>query len=268
MPKQSAERRRQIASLAAVQGRVTVTELAERFGVTAETIRRDLAVLDEEGGVFRVHGGAVPIQSFRSDLTTYEARSHASLDAKRAIARKAVSLLPNPGATLFLDGGTTTALMARVMAELEKPHDLYDPYTLITNSLPIALTLSDSPLFDIQLLGGKVRPQSQAVVGDVATRTIGVLRADTAFVGTNALTLSHGLSTPDAQEGAVKRAMVTNAQRVIALCDSTKFGLDYLVSFASMEDLSTVVTDRDASEDYVSALQAAGIDVEFADYSS
>lgn len=265
MPKQSAERRRQIASLAAVQGRVTVTELAERFKVTAETIRRDLAILDEEGGVFRVHGGAVPIQSFRSNPTTYESRAKASLEAKRAIARKAVTLLPNPGSTLFLDGGTTTALMARTMAELPEPEGFYTPFTIITNSLPIALTLSDSPLFDIQLLGGTVRPQSQAVVGDVATRTIGVLRADTAFVGTNALTLSHGLSTPDSQEGAVKRAMVTNAQRVIALCDSTKFGLDYLVSFASMEDLSTVVTDREATQDYVAALEASGITVAFAD---
>lgn len=264
MPLQSAERRRQIASLAAVRGRVTVVDLAEKFAVTAETIRRDLAVLDTEGILCRVHGGAVPVQNYRTDLTSYEARAKASLESKKAIARKAVELLPAPGSTIFLDGGTTTALMAQVMADIPQPDEDTPAYSVITNSLPVALSLADSLLFDIKLLGGKVRPQSKAVVGDSATRGIAVLRADVAFVGTNALTLNHGLSTPDEQEGAVKRAMVTNASRTIALCDSTKFGLDYLVSFATIEDLSMVITDENASDDYVSALQEAGIDVEFA----
>lgn len=268
MPMQSMERRRQIASLTAVTGRVTVTELAERFGVTAETIRRDLAILDQEGGLYRVHGGAVPVQSYRTEHTSYEARSKASLASKKAIAHKVISLLPDSGSTVFLDGGTTTALMAEELAELSRTPETRDQigeYKLITNSLPIARSLGDSPQFDIQLLGGKVRPQSQAVVGDIATQTIAVLKADVAFVGTNALTLNHGLSTPDAQEGAVKRAMVTNAKKVVALVDSTKFGLDYLVSFATIEDLDTVVTDRDATEQYVNALLDAGITVEFAD---
>ncbi|MBC2681704.1 DeoR/GlpR family DNA-binding transcription regulator [Corynebacterium anserum] len=261
---QSAERRRQIASLAAVRGRVTVIDLAQQFTVTAETIRRDLAILDAEGILCRVHGGAVPVRNYRTDLTSYEARAKASLAAKKAIARRAVQLLPVPGSTIFLDGGTTTALMATLMADIPHLQDNAPPYSVITNSLPVALSLADSTLFDIKLLGGKVRPQSRAVVGDTATRGIAVLRADVAFVGTSALTLNHGLSTPDEQEGAVKRAMVTNARQTIALCDSTKFGLDYLVSFASIEDLSMVITDDMASNDYVSALNEAGIHVEFA----
>lgn len=267
MPMQSMERRRQIASLTAVTGRVTVAELATRFHVTAETIRRDLTILDQEGGLYRVHGGAVPIQSYRTDHTSYEARYQASRTAKIAIAHKAITLIPESECTIFLDGGTTTALMAEELARISHlPTGFRNGTTikLITNSLPIALCLADCPQFDIQLLGGTVRPQSKAVVGDIATQTIAGLRADMVFVGTNALTLNHGLSTPDAQEGAVKRAMVTHAKTVIALVDSTKFGLDYLVSFATIDDLTTVVTDKDASPSYVNALLETGINVEYA----
>lgn len=264
---QSAERRRQIASLVAIRGRITVSELTEKFGVTAETIRRDLAQLDHEGSLFRIHGGAVTVQNFRAEPSTFEARSKASLDAKKAIAHAAVQLLPPPGCSLFFDGGTTTALMADVLAARSPARTPAEAtgsvYKVTTNSLPVALTLANCLDFDVQLLGGTVRPQSQAVVGEVATRTLGVLHADVAFVGTNALTLDQGLSTSDPQEGAVKRALVTNARRVIALCDSTKFGLTYLVNFASIEELSALVTDAAAPAPYVEALQDSGVAVHY-----
>lgn len=271
MPLRSSERRRQISSLAAVKGRVTVTDLAEKFGVTSETIRRDLATLDTQGAIRRVHGGAVPAQSYRTDFTPFESRARSSLAAKRLIARKALEFLPAPGGTIFMDSGTTTALMAEALASpsspiphASSPEGMHTPYKLVTNSLPIATTLADSPHFEIQLLGGRVRPQSQAVVGRIATQTLAVLRADAAFVGTNALTINHGLSTPDEEEGAVKRAMVANSQNTIALVDSTKFGLDYLVSFASIEDITTVVTDMSEDEPYIHALLDAEISVECA----
>ncbi|MGJ4169293.1 DeoR/GlpR family DNA-binding transcription regulator [Corynebacterium jeikeium] len=263
---ESAERRRQIASLTAIHGRVTVNELAEKFGVTAETIRRDLAVLDDGGELFRVHGGAVPVQNFRTDFTTLAARSKASLNAKRAIAKAAVSLLPDTGSTVFIDAGTTTGIFAEVIAEANATNDpkrMAPKLNIVTNSLFIATTLAESPRCDVQLIGGHVRAASQAVVGDLATRDIGVLHADVAFIGTNALTIEHGLSTPDAQEGAIKRAMVANSDRVVALCDSTKFGLDYLVSFASIQDIGAIVTDHDAPAPYVSELQNLGIEVTF-----
>ena len=264
----SAERRRQISSLAAVHGRVTVVELAEKFGVTAETIRRDIAILDREGELYRVHGGAVPAHNYRTDFTTLETRSKSSLAAKRAIGKAALKVLPPDGSTVFFDAGTTTGMLARAIAEANSTQDpdlMAPKLNIVTNSLTIATTLADSPRCEVQLIGGHVRPLSQAIVGDIATRYLGVLHADVAFVGTNALTMDHGLSTPDAQEGAIKRAMVTNADHVVALCDSTKFGLDYLVSFATLDDLSHVVTDQAAPEGYVHALEDQGIQVVFAD---
>ena len=281
---QSTERRRQIVSLAAVQGRVTVNELAEKFQVTAETIRRDLASLNEEGLLYRVHGGAVPVPKYHTEYTSVETRSKASMQAKLAIGAKAAEHLPKAGSTIFLDAGTTTGVLADylVQAAVSRANGSADDddsfnqssgssagadqhLRVITNSLHIAYRLSGAAHIDIRLIGGDVRHQSRAVVGPIATRQLGVLHADVAYIGTNALTMEHGLSTPDAAEGAIKRSMVTNADRVVALCDSSKFGLDYLVSFASVDDLHTLITDPGAPQTYVQALQDAGIEVLFAD---
>ncbi|HIW92473.1 MAG TPA: DeoR/GlpR family DNA-binding transcription regulator [Candidatus Corynebacterium avicola] len=257
----SEERRRQIASLTAVNGRVTVAELAERFNVTPETIRRDLTVLDNDGALHRVHGGAVPTNTYQTTETPIELRGSTSTEAKIRIGRAAAALLPRTG-TVFLDAGTTTAMLAHAVAEAGTPED--NPYrdlTVLTNFLPLAVRLSAAGLDDVQLIGGHIRPITQAVVGDIALRTIGVHHADVAFIGTNALSMDHGLSTADAAEAAMKRAMIANASQVVAMCDSTKFGRDYLVSFATVPEIDILVTDGDTPAQYREALVAEGVEV-------
>lgn len=257
----SEERRRQIASLTAVEGRVNVTELAERFDVTAETIRRDLAVLDREGVVHRVHGGAVANQTFQTAEFTLDARARSASGAKNSIAQAACKYLPKPGGGMFLDAGTTTAALADLLTLQSNAKQ----WSIVTNSLSIALALANSGLDEIQLLGGSVRAITQAVVGDTALRTLALMRADVAFIGTNALTLDHGLSTADSQEAAIKSAMITNARKVVVLCDSTKMGTDYLVSFGAITDIDAVITDSNAPDSFVSALRDAGVEVVIAD---
>lgn len=252
------ERRRQIASLTAVEGRVNVTQLAQRFDVTAETIRRDLAILHEDGLVHRVHGGAVASQAFRTAELSLDARQRSSLSAKSAIAEAALQFAPETqGSTVFLDSGTSISMLGERLAETQADRQ----YSVVTNSLPTALQLSEFGVHSVQLLGGTVRPISEAVVGSTALRTLALLRADVAFIGTNALSVEHGLSTADAQEGAVKAAMVTNARRVVVLCDSTKLGNDYVVSFAPLGDVDVVVTDDAAPPAFVDELRAHGVDV-------
>ncbi|WKD59128.1 DeoR/GlpR family DNA-binding transcription regulator [Corynebacterium caspium] len=255
------ERRRQIASQTAVEGRVNVTELARRFEVTAETIRRDLAVLDRDGIVHRVHGGAVATQSFQTTELSLDARLRSAPTAKSAIARAALDFLPEPHGGMFLDAGTTVTALADLIADTNKAHQ----WSIVTNSLPIALNMANKGLNDIQLLGGSVRGITQAVVGDMALRTLALMRADVAFIGTNALTLDHGLSTADAQEAAIKSAMVTNARKVVVLCDSSKIGNDYLVSFASIRDIDVVITDSNAARSVVEELRETGIEVVLAE---
>ncbi|AKK03327.1 DeoR/GlpR family DNA-binding transcription regulator [Corynebacterium epidermidicanis] len=251
------ERRRQIASLTAVEGRVNVTELSQRFEVTAETIRRDLAVLDQEGIVHRVHGGAVATQSFQTTEFSIDTRARSASGAKNAIAREAIAFVPDSHGGIFLDAGTSLASFADVLVAHPNAHR----WSLVTNSLSIALSLANSGLDEVQLLGGTVRAITQAVVGDTALRTLALMRADVAFIGTNALTLDHGLSTADSQEAAVKRAMITNAQKVVVLCDSTKMGNDYLVSFAGIDDIDVVITDSGAPQSMVDALRDREIQV-------
>lgn len=175
------ERRRQIASLTAVEGRVNVTELSERFEVTAETIRRDLAVLDREGVVHRVHGGAVASQSFQTAELTLDTRQRSASGAKAAIARAALDFLPQGGGSIFLDAGTTINAFAELIGQ-QYPQAQFN---IVSNSLPIALSLAGNGVPDVQLLGGTVRAITQAVVGDTALRTIALMRADVAFIGTN-----------------------------------------------------------------------------------
>lgn len=251
------ERRRQIASLTAIEGRVNVTELAARFDVTAETIRRDLAVLDNEGTVHRVHGGAVASQNFQTAELTVDARAKSASSAKSAIARAALDFLPAAQGGMFLDAGTTLAPLAELIAD----HPNARQWSIVTNCLPIAMSLASAGLDEVQLLGGSVRAITQAVVGDTALRTLALMRADVAFIGTNALTLDHGLSTADSQEAAVKRAMIINARMVVVLCDATKMGCDYLVSFAGIDDIDVVITDSGAPQSIVDSLRDREIQV-------
>lgn len=251
------ERRRQIASLTAIEGRVNVTELASKFTVTAETIRRDLAVLDREGIVHRVHGGAVASQSFQTTEFSLDARFRSASSEKSAIARAALTYLPPAQGGMFLDAGTTVTALADLIAEQPQAHE----WSIVTNSLVTALNLAKAGLTEVQLLGGQVRAITEAVVGDIALRTLALMRADVAFIGTNALTLDHGLSTADSQEAAMKSAMVTNAHKVVVLCDSTKMGTDYLVSFATIDAIDVVITDVNAPMSFVEALRDREIEV-------
>ena len=255
------ERRRQIASLTAVEGRVNVTELSKRFEVTAETIRRDLAVLDREGIVQRVHGGAVSSQSYLTTEFPLDTRFRSATTAKAAIAKAALDYLPDDGGSVFLDSGTTINILASLIKDTSSART----QSFVTNSLPIAVELSNTGDINVQLLGGTVRAITQAVVGDTALRTLALLRADVAFIGTNALTVDHGLSTADAHEAAVKAAMVTNARKVVVLCDSSKLGSDYLVSFASLDSIDVVITDKEAPVALIEELTELGVQVVIAE---
>lgn len=251
------ERRRQIASMTAVEERVNVTELAYHFAVTAETIRRDLAVLDREGLVNRVHGGAVAAQTFQTTELSLDARLRSAPGAKSAIARAAADFLPSRGGSVFLDAGTTTNALADLIAQRREPDDL----SIVSNSLPICLALARHDVKNVQLLGGRVRAITQAVVGSTALRTLALMRADVAFVGTNALTIDHGLSTADAKEAAIKSTFITNSNKVVVLCDSSKLGNNYLVSFGSISDIDVVVTDADVPAHYLNQLRERDVTV-------
>jgi DeoR family fructose operon transcriptional repressor len=208
------ERQHAIAGLVAERGRVAVTSVAERFGVTTETVRRDLAVLERAGLLRRVHGGAVPSGAALTLVETgLGERRGTRTEAKRTIAAAALDLLPERDGSVILDGGTTTAALAEV---LPSDRRLY----VATNSVPIAARLSATPGITLHVLGGRVRGITQTAVGDATNRALEGLRVDVLFLGANGISPAHGFSTPDEAEASTKRAMVAAAQQVIVLADT------------------------------------------------
>jgi DeoR family fructose operon transcriptional repressor len=249
------ERQHAIAGLVTERGRVSVTAVAERFGVTTETVRRDLAVLERAGLLRRVHGGAVPAGAALTLVETGLGERRGSRpEAKRKIAAAALDLLPGLDGSVLLDGGTTTAALAEV---LPPDRRLY----VATNSVPIAARLSVTPGITLHVLGGRVRGITQTAVGDSTVRALDGLRVDVVFLGTNGISPAHGFSTPDEGEAATKRAMAAAAQRVVVLADSSKIGREHLVRFAAIDDVDVLVTDGDADPAVVAELETMGIEV-------
>lgn len=248
------ERRQAMADLIRSRGRLSVNDLAEAYQVTTETVRRDLSELERSGLVRRVHGGAVPSDalSLLETAVTDRDRSHAA--EKDRIAVAALAHLPGAGGTVLIDSGTTTTRLATNL-----PRD--QRLSVITNCVPIASRLAGGAVADLFVLPGRVRRRTQAAVGEDTVAALSVLRADVAFIGTNGISVDHGLSTPDHSEAAAKRAMVGAAHKVVVLADSSKIGHEHTVRFATLAEVDVVVTDRGASDADVKAFEDFGVEV-------
>jgi DeoR family fructose operon transcriptional repressor len=248
------ERQQAIASLVIRQGRASVAELAQAYDVTTETVRRDLAALDKAGLVRRVHGGAVPARALHLVEQDVTERDTTRADHKDAIAAAAAEFFPLSGSTVLLDAGTTTS---RIAAAIPTDRDL----VVVTNSVPIAARLSAVPSVALHLLGGRVRGVTQAAVGEATLAVLGSLRVDIAFIGTNGITARHGLSTPDPDEAAVKRAMVKCANYVVVASDSSKIGREELISFAPISSVDALITDTEITDADRAELTGLGIEI-------
>jgi DeoR family fructose operon transcriptional repressor len=248
------ERQQAIARLVTQRGRMSVNQLAREYDVTTETVRRDLSTLERMGLVRRVHGGVVPPSSLSLIEAGLRERDQVNTERKERIARAALDQLPPLGGTILLDAGTTTSRLASL---LPPDHSL----TVVTHGVPIAARLAGQRQIDLRLLPGRVRRTTQAAVGADTVEVLSHLRVDVAFVGTNGVTAEHGLTTPDPDEAAVKRALIASGRRVVALADASKFGVETAVRFAAPGEIDVLVTDSDVSSTDRRALTTAGIEV-------
>jgi DeoR family fructose operon transcriptional repressor len=248
------ERHQAIARRVATEGRLSVAQIAEQFDVTTETARRDLTALEGLGLVRRVHGGAVPGAALTTLELALSERDSANTEAKAGIARAAAAQLPPEGASILLDAGSTTARFADALPT-------HRHLVVYTHAVSIAARLAGNPAVELHLLPGRVRPETQAAVGAATVAAVGDLRVDVAYLGANGVSLRHGLSTPDSEEAATKRAFVAAAQRVVALVDSSKVGVESTVRFAELAEVTTVVTDAAVGRDARQDLEGAGVEV-------
>src|SRR6185312_1813646 len=238
------ERRQRILALLQSEGRVVVGSLAQIFGVSQITIRKDLDALQERGLVQRSHGGALPPAS--------SALFDPSLQEKQRIAAAAVSMV-NDGSCVMLDSGTTTAAIAKGLKKLSS-------LTIITNSINIA-TEFGSTNFEVILTGGSLRKNSFSMVGPIAEDVLREMHADILFLGVDGFDLEIGLTTPNLLEARVNRAMVGSAQKVVAVCDSTKFSHRSLSRIVPITALHHVITDNKLPESIAESLRSQNIEV-------
>jgi len=226
-------RQKEILNIARASGRVLVEDLARRFEVSAQTIRKDLNDLCEQRALTRIHGGAM-IASGVENLA-YEARRFVAAEEKKAIGAAAAGLIPN-GCSLFINIGTTTE---EVAAALTSHEDLL----VITNNLNVAMLLYRYPRIEVVVAGGAVRRADGAVVGSTATQLIGQFKVDYAIIGVSAIDEEGALLDFDYREVQVAQAIIANARSVMLVADSTKFTRSAPVRIAHMSQINTFVTD-------------------------
>ncbi|WP_058235548.1 DeoR/GlpR family DNA-binding transcription regulator [Devriesea agamarum] len=254
------ERHARILTELTRHGTVTVSGLSESFNVNSETIRRDLAQLARAGQLRRVHGGAVALGVTAGDepslATRISAHSHEKQRIGEAAAREIARLKVR---SVALDAGSTTVCLGQALLSTPSPRDL--PWHIVTHSLTVASVLAPHQQAVVDLVGGRVRPLTEAAVGAATCSAYELMRPDIAVLGANGLSAGFGLSTPDPHEADVKRALAQAGQTVMALVDSSKFGVETLAHIISLDQLDILICDAEPPSDLAEELAAHDVQV-------
>ena len=250
------DRRDQIARLVAEHERVSVAELAGRFLVTDASIRRDLVILEEEGRLRRVHGGAVGGAASRH-LGIYAGKAREHREEKVRIGAAAAAMI-STGDVVVLDSGTTVAALA---ARMPGPLRRSGAITVVTPSLPIVEEIGSWEAPHLICLGGLYLPDYRAVVGPQTVAGIRELSADIVFLGCEGLTTEEGLTTPHVLVAEVGAMMAARARRVVVVADASKLGQSGFTPIIPITRVNTLVTDSGADPAHVERIRAAGVEV-------
>lgn len=244
-------RRSLVAEYVRTHGSATVAELAEGFEVSADTARRDLDLLDEQGVVRRTHGGAVAIATPAADLESVTERGTRQLAAKRAIGAVAARLVRD-GETVLLNGGTTAVAVARALGTRD--------IALVTCSPAVAQEVGETATRGVYLLGGRYHAAFGVVIGPVRLPGAVGLRADLLITGAAGISAG-GISIANIEEAEMLSGMIEAAERVVVVADSTKFDRTAFARLAGLERVDVLVTDRPPGEELGRALDDAAVEV-------
>jgi len=217
------------------EGVSSVEDLSTQTGVSASTVRRDLARLGAGGEVARTYGGAMPAAPFHERSVGDSA--HVRTEAKQVIARAARGLVP-PGGRVFLDAGTTCGALARLVAADEE----LGPLTVVTRGLETAVVLADAEHVELEIVGGRLRRLSHGLVGPLASLALERMSFDVAFLGADAVEPHRGVGEPTVEETLLKEQVASLAARTVVLADASKLGTA-APSWTRMPGPWTLVTD-------------------------
>ena len=242
-------RQSDIMQVARINGRVDVEELALKFDVTSQTIRKDLNDLCELGVLHRVHGGAVYPSS--TSNYAYLSRREIATAAKSSIATMTASLIPNDS-SLIMNIGTTTELVAEALKN-------HEGLMVVTNNLNVAFILADAPEIEVVITGGVVRKNDLGIVGAVAIDVINQFKVDFAIVGTSSIDNDGCLLDFDYREVRIAKAILKQARKRILVADNMKFERRAPVQIGHLSDIDIFVTDIMPSKDIVDICESANV---------
>ena len=245
------ERHQRILALLEERGTLRTIDLAEQFGVTDETIRRDFQALADVGQLTRIHGGASSL-SGRPKLRTFSQRRELQVEAKRAIAREALRLI-EPGRTYAFDSSTTAFALVSILPDL--------PYQVVTNAYAVLDHLIGMKHVKIISTGGRYRPKSHTFVGGGSMDILRRHNIHTAFISCIGLDPQRGASEGFEQQAIFKERLVEYAEDVVLLMDASKFNQRSEYFFAGLDQLSCIMTDEAADVEMVAAVREAGVQV-------
>lgn len=253
-----AGRQAELASFVAEVGEVTVATLAERYGVSADTIRRDLDQLDAEGILVRTHGGAMSNGSIARRDAGMNVRLQLQTAEKERIGRLAAGLVED-GSVLMVNAGTTTLAVARQLRD-------HSGLTIATNNLLLPSEISPEVFKDLYVFGGSVRTISQATIGpvrfQVGPRATEIdIQADLALIAVGAISATGGCSTSNLDEATMMADMISCSSRVAILADSTKFGRQLFAQITGFSRVDYLVTERRPDGDLAAALRDNSVEV-------
>jgi DeoR family transcriptional regulator of aga operon len=253
------ERLAAVLELLAERGTLSIEQIADNFGVSEATVRRDLNELAEQRLLSRARGGAVlDSVSYDLPLRYKTARQH---EEKQRIATRAAAMV-SPGAVVGLNGGTTTSAVARELGlRSDSNGNRRSQLTVVTNALNIANELAVRPHIKLVVPGGIARAQSYELIGGLASRGLADLTMDLMFLGVNAIG-SEGAAASDEGEAEVNRAMVRHARQVVAVADSSKLTGHAFWKICDISSIHTLITDAGADPASVTQLRTMGLVVE------
>ena len=244
------ERRKSILDFVNTNGSAMVADLSKLLKVTDETVRRDLQKLEEQGMVYRTHGGAIPCGSVMTDLAA-DVRQKINIDLKQSIAKEAAKLV-EPGDTVFMDSSTTAYFLAHEIKDK-------DEVTVITNSFKVLSELTGASGIRLVAIGGVFSSKSMSFRGSSAEKEIRRnYGANKFFCSCKALSKSRGLCEGNEAETEIKKAMLDCSEQLVLMCDHSK--IDKMGSFvvSSLDRLDYFCTDPETPEDWLRHLGSYG----------
>lgn len=233
-------------------GYVSVAALSREMDVTMVTVRKDLRILEEKGLLYRTHGSATPVSPYVNDKPVTEKRL-VQVSQKNAIANKATELLFQDDVIIIGSGTTVLAFAQSIPRKLS--------LTVLTAAMNVSMALMDVPKAEVVQLGGVVRKSSSSVVGHFAENMIKDFACSKLFISVDGIDPEFGLTTSNLLEAHLNSIMIASAQKTIVLADSSKFGKKSFGKIAKIEDIDTLIVDKNLSTHYVEMLEERGVEV-------